>query len=212
MPPIPERSGKESREKRSFSLVDRKRVQRETHTKGFLSGAFLPPTSLCEQRSRAVGDTLQKANAKSTAPQARPAALSIGIPRLTARRVVEGKRRSAACGGCSEAFSRKRHDFRRGCAGNRNAATRIADPYRAFAFCRLSVRIEGLRRGQRSLILHPVDPAWSAGSAGVFLRIPHILLCSPAVLQLKYEQLFPLRASWLNIALDNQAFLSPSCL
>ena len=51
------------------------------------------------------------------------------IPRLTARRVVEGKRRSAASGRCSEAFSRKRHDFRRGCAGNRNAATRIADPY-----------------------------------------------------------------------------------
>ena len=51
------------------------------------------------------------------------------IPRLTARRVVGGKRRSAAGGRCSEAFSRKRHDFRRGCAGNRNAATRIADPY-----------------------------------------------------------------------------------
>ena len=71
------------------------------------------------------------------------------IPRLTARRVVEDadpyrvRRKIRACTGgtpgeyaeappvadAARRFQGK-HDFRRSCAGNRNAATRIADPYK----------------------------------------------------------------------------------
>ena len=79
--------GKKSRGKRSFPLVVReKSPERNPIRKGFLSGAFLRIPSFRVERRYAAGGTLQEAGTISTAPKARQAAHSIGIPRLTARR------------------------------------------------------------------------------------------------------------------------------